>query len=75
MKHPFKLNIMKKEELRKVVILSNDYWKTKKDDLGYFHQWSSIGDQTEGIITLAIIELTNGICILVHVGDFKFIEC
>lgn len=65
---------MKREELRKVVIISDNYVRIKRFDNGYFHQWYVAGNLTDGIGTYGIIENEKGECFSVSVGDFKFID-
>lgn len=65
---------MKREELRKVVITSQDYYSVKIDETGYFHLWTTVGNREDGLVTLGIIELQSGRCMKMHVGDFKFTD-
>lgn len=65
---------MKRENLRKVEIKSDNYLKAKRNDAGYFHQWAIIGDHVDGYVTIGIIELKSGHCIQVDVGDFIFTD-
>ncbi len=62
------------KELRKVMLLSNNYSSVAKGQIGLLHQFSVQGSYENGIMTYAIVEFEDGICRMIEINDFKFIK-